>query len=62
MPPTGDLGRNPGMCPDQNQTCNPLVCRLSLNPLSHTSQSEKKVFEMVNIIRTVQLRKALVDR
>ena len=37
-PPTGDLARNPGMCPDQNRTGDPLVCMLALNPLSYTSQ------------------------
>ena len=24
--PTGDLACNPGMCPDWEQTCDPLVC------------------------------------
>ena len=37
-PPTGDLVCNPGMCPDLNWTSDRLVCRLALNPLSHTSQ------------------------
>ena len=38
VPPTGDLAHNPGMCPDGNQTDDPLVQRPALNPLSHTSQ------------------------
>ncbi|KAF6114729.1 hypothetical protein HJG60_010663 [Phyllostomus discolor] len=42
-PPTGDLAHNPGMCPDQNQTCDLSVCRTMPNPLSHTSQ-DLKVF------------------
>ena len=37
-PPTGDLTCNPGLCPDWDPACNALVCRLVLNPLSHTSQ------------------------
>ena len=40
-PPTGDLAHNPGMCPDGNRTDDPLVCRLALNPLSHTSQGSE---------------------
>ena len=36
VPHPGDLAHNPGMCPDWES--NPLVCRLVLNPLSHTSQ------------------------
>ena len=27
-----------------NRTCNPLVCRLALNSLSHTSQGERRSF------------------
>ena len=34
--PTGDLAHNPGTCPAQ--TTGPLIRRLALNPLSHTSQ------------------------
>ena len=41
-PPTGDLARNPGMCPDWKSNGSPLVRRLALNPLSHTSQDEKQ--------------------
>ena len=37
-PPTGDPARNPGMCPDGNQTGYLLVTRPALNSLSHTSQ------------------------
>ena len=38
MPPTGDLACKPGMCPDWNQTSDPLLRSMALNPLSHTSQ------------------------
>ena len=38
MPPIGDLAQHPGMCPDWESTGDPLVLRLALNPLSHTSQ------------------------
>ena len=31
-PPTGDLACNPGMCPEQDRTGNPLVHRPVLNP------------------------------
>ena len=41
VPPTGDLAHNPGMCPDWESNSNPLVCRLALDPLSHTSQGGK---------------------
>ena len=44
-PPTGDLAHNPGMCPDWNQTCNPLIHRPKLNPLSHTSQGHLFIFK-----------------
>ena len=40
-PPTGDLACNPGMCP---RLGNPLVCRPTLNPLSHTSQGINNFF------------------
>ena len=36
-PPTGVQAYNPGVCPDPG-TSDPLVCRPSLNPLSHTTQ------------------------
>ena len=36
--PTGNLACNLGMCPNWELNCDPLVCRLALNPLSHTSQ------------------------
>ena len=36
-PPTGDLARNPGLCPYWELNGNPLVCRLALNPLSHAT-------------------------
>ena len=38
VPPNGDLARSPGMCLSGNHTGDPLVCRLVLKPLSHTSQ------------------------
>ncbi|KAF6130983.1 hypothetical protein HJG60_007907 [Phyllostomus discolor] len=38
VPPTWDLAHNPGMCPDWELNQQPLVHRLALNPLSHTSQ------------------------
>ena len=41
-PPTGDLAHNPGVCPDWESNGDPLVCRLALNPLSHTSQGKNK--------------------
>ena len=44
-PPTGNLPRNSGMCPlTGNRTSDLLVCRLALNPLSHTSQVHRKHF------------------
>ena len=36
--PNGELAHNPGMSPDWNRISNPVVHRLALNPLSHTSQ------------------------
>ena len=45
MPPTGDLACNPGMCPDGNQTSDPLVHRPTLNPLSYTSQGLTRKFK-----------------
>ena len=38
VPPAGNWPRNPGMCPDWELNCDPLVCRPVLNPLSYTSQ------------------------
>ena len=37
MPSTGDLARNPGMCPDWESNLGP-ACRPVLDALSHTSQ------------------------
>ena len=37
-PPTGDLARNPGMCPDWELDRDPFFRRLVLNLLSRTSQ------------------------
>ena len=45
-PPTRDLACNPGMCPTGNRTGDPLVCRLVLSPLSHTSQGRMFVLIM----------------
>ena len=36
--PTGDLARNPGMCPDWESNWQPFGSQPSLNPLSYTSQ------------------------
>ena len=45
MSPTGDLARNPGMCPDWESNRRPLVHGLALNPLSHTPvQGSFRVF------------------
>ena len=45
VPPTGDLASNPGMCPAQELNQDPLVRRLALSPLSHSSQGwEKSLF------------------
>ena len=41
-PATGDLACNPGMCPDWESNCDPLVCSLALNTLNHTSQGKIK--------------------
>ena len=38
MPPTQDLARNPGMCPDWESNGDPLIHRPALNLLSHSSQ------------------------
>ena len=43
-PPTGDLAHNPGMCPDWELNLQPLVHRLVLNPLSHTSQGSNSLY------------------
>ena len=39
-PPTGDLARHEGMCPDWGSNRWPVVRRPALNPLSHISQVE----------------------
>ena len=44
MPLTGDLACNPGMFPDWESTSDPSVCRLALNPLSHTGQGNNFQF------------------
>ena len=52
MPPTGDMACNPGMYPDWDRTGDPLVNRLALSPLSHTSQGTilAFIFIMITII------------
>ena len=40
MLPTADLARNPA-CADRESNLRPLVRRLALNPLSHTSQDSR---------------------
>ena len=47
--PTGDLAHNPGMCPDWESNQRPLVCRLALDPQSHTSQG--KTFIPMRILK-----------
>ena len=39
-PPTGDLAHNPACTLTGNRTSDSLVCRLVLNPLSHSSQGQ----------------------
>ena len=45
MPPTGNLARHPGMCPDweTNQPHDPLVSRLALSPLSYRATFLKQL-------------------
>ena len=43
-PPAGHLARNPACAMTGNQTGGPLVLRLALNPLSHTSQGKTIFF------------------
>ena len=40
MAPTGDLARNPGMCPDWESNQRPIGSQPVLNPLSRTSQGQ----------------------
>ena len=51
--PTGDLAHNPGMCPDLestwNRTGDPVVHRLALSLLSHTSRAEWNPFKDDNV-------------
>ena len=42
-PPTGDLTCNPGSDPSGNQNSHLSVHRLAVNPLSHTSQGNRKL-------------------
>ena len=37
-PPAGDLAHSPGVCPDRNPASDLLVCRMTPDPLNHTSQ------------------------
>ena len=50
MLPTGDLTYNPDMCSDWELNRHPLVPRLALNALSHTSQGCLWVFLMSFIL------------
>ena len=43
-PPTGDLARNPGMCPDWELNWSPFASQLALSPLSQTSQGGYWIF------------------
>ena len=45
-PPTRDLAPTQACALTGNQTCDPLVCRLALNPSSHTSQGNDNYFRM----------------
>ena len=45
VPSTGDLARNPSMCPDWESNHDLLVHRSALNPLSHTSQDSNTIFK-----------------
>ena len=49
-PPTGDLARNPGMCPDWESNWWSFNLQPTLSPLSHTSQSNFYIFIGVRII------------
>ena len=40
-PPTGDLARHPGMCPDWESNQQPFGLQPALNTLSHPSQGLK---------------------
>ena len=46
VPPTGDLAHNPSMCPDWESSGDPLVHRLALSPLCHTSQGASGTFNL----------------
>ena len=37
-PPTGDLARNPSLCPDQESNQQPFGSQFGTNPLSQTSR------------------------
>ena len=43
MPPTGDLARIPGMCPDLESNQRPFGSQPTLNPLSYTSQGQMHI-------------------
>ena len=56
VPPLGDLGPNPGICPHWESTSDPLVCRPALNPLSHTSQGSiflKSLHMCIDIVNSI---------
>ena len=48
-PPTGYLAATQACALTGNRTSDPLVCRLALNPLSHTSQGQSLPFCSLNI-------------
>ena len=49
MPPTGDLARNPGMCPDCESNQQPFGSQAVLNPLSYTSWGHMPLIFIENI-------------
>ena len=52
-PATVDLAHKSGMCPDQESNQQPLVCRMMLNPLSHSSQGPERIFRAVKILHMI---------
>lgn len=45
----GDRIQNPGMCPDGNRTCDRWVCRMTLQPMIHTSEGHKGILTSFNL-------------
>ena len=54
LPPTGDLACNPCMCLTGNWTSNPMVHRLALSPLSHTTQGDDRFLHTENPKESLQ--------